>query len=279
MAAVIDAHVHVWSSDVENYPLAAGFDYPTGQPRSFTADEYLEQAQSIGVARAVLIQSDFYNFDNSYLLDSLQRFPGVFSGIGQVDESRADPAAEMRKLKSGGVRGIRIMPRKCGDPAWLDTPGMHSVWKCAAEEGLSICPLIDAPDLPAVSRVCRQFPATRVVVDHAANIGSDGQFREEDIDLLCDLADFPNAYVKLSGFYYLGQKHPPYNDLAPLLKRLVSAFGCHRLMWGSDCPFQLTPPNTYRASLELIVERLEFLTATDKQWLLEGTAEKLFFDR
>jgi hypothetical protein len=35
--------------------------------------------------------------------------------------------------------------------------------------------------------------------------------------------------------------------------------------------------NTYAASIALVRDKLNFVTAEDKQWLLRRTAEKVFF--
>ena len=273
----IDAHVHVWTSDVASYPLAAGYSVAQMHPASFTPEAFIAIARPLGVERTVLIQMDFHGFDNSYMLDTIERYPGLFSGVAQVDPHGADPAAEMRRLKALGVRGARIVPPRRGDPTWLDSPGMHALWRCGAMEQVAICPLIESDDLPAVDRMCREFPETPVVVDHCAGIGSDGQFREADLRSLCQLAGHARAYVKLSAFYFLGQKRPPYTDLAPMIRRLLDAFGPERLMWASDSPFQMQPPNNYPASLELIRDRLDFLNSSDKEWLLHGAAAKVFF--
>ena len=211
----IDTHVHAWTADVIRYPLAAGYSVAAMQPASFTPEDFLAFARPLGVERAVLIQMDFYGYDNSYLLDSLWRFPDIFTGVAQVDEYGADPVGEMRRLRRLGVRGVRIVPQRRGDPTWLDSPGMHALWQCGARERMAICPMIDTEDLPAVARMCRTFPETPVVVDHFAGIGSDGQFRMADLQSLCDLAEWSQSYVKLSAFYHLGQKRPPYDDVVP----------------------------------------------------------------
>ena len=48
-------------------------------------------------------------------------------------------------------------------------------------------------------------------------------------------------------------------------------------MWGSDCPYQLTPPNNYADSVALVRDRIDFVTAEERDWLLRGTAESVFF--
>jgi predicted TIM-barrel fold metal-dependent hydrolase len=100
--------------------------------------------------------------------------------------------------------------------------------------------------------------------------------REEDIQHLCALSRHRNIKIKVSGFYGLGAKKPPHLDLAPLIRRVFDAFGPQRLMWGSDCPFQVQD-ETYDDSIGLVRERLEFLSSQDKEWLLRRTAEETFF--
>jgi predicted TIM-barrel fold metal-dependent hydrolase len=114
------------------------------------------------------------------------------------------------------------------------------------------------------------------VIDHFARIGVDGQLRKEQIDELCRLARHANTYVKVSAFYALGKKEPPYTDLAPMIKRLVDAFGPRRLMWGTDCPYQVVSQQ-YGDSVALVRERLDFLSAADRREMLRGTAERVFF--
>jgi predicted TIM-barrel fold metal-dependent hydrolase len=273
----IDAHVHVWTTDFERYPLAAEFSKTQMRPPSFTPEELLALARPLSVNRIVLIQMVFYAFDNSYMLDCMRQHPGVFSGVALVDEHGANPAAEMRRLKRLGVRGVRIVPPRRGAYDWLDSEGMKVMWTTAAEERLAMCPLIDADDLPAVDRMCRAFPDTPVVIDHCARIGGDGEFRESDVQQICSLAAHQHVYVKLSAFYFLGAKQPPYIDVLPMIRRLLDSYGPERLLWASDSPFQVQPPHSYQASLELIRDRLEFASPRDREWILGRTAAALFF--
>ena len=122
-----------------------------------------------------------------------------------------------------------------------------------------------------------EHPDTPVVIDHFARIGADGQFRDEDLKNLCRLARHKHASVKVSAYYALGEKKPPHLELISMIKRLYDAFGPQRLMWASDCPYQIQGANNYKDSISLIRDRIDFLTPDDKQWLLRKTAEKVFF--
>ena len=274
----IDAHVHVWTPDTQRYPLADGFLREKDMvPTSFTPTELFAHCRSQGVARIVLIQMSFYRFDNSYMLDVMAAQPGVFSGVAVVDETKPDVVSEMKALALRGVRGFRVRASRELAEAWKTSQGMRKMWTHAAETGLAICPLADPDALPAIQAMCKEFPKTRVVVDHFARIGVSGSVLPEELEQLSRLSDFENTFVKTSAFYALGAKTPPYADLAPMIRTLHSAFGARRLMWASDCPYQVQPGHHYADSIGLVRDRLEFLSAEDKEWILRKTAEQVFF--
>lgn len=274
----VDAHVHVWTSDTQHYPLSPGFSAKKDMvPRHFTPEELFPHCRPEGVHRVVLIQMNFYTFDNRYLLDSIARYPRAFRGVAIVDETKADVCATMKSLAEQGVRGFRIYTDRARAEAWRHSDGMKKMWACAADHGWSMCLLADPEALPAVQRMCAAYPRTSVVIDHFARIGMKGPVRHSDLDRLCRLADFANTHVKISAFYALGAKKAPYADLAPMIRKLRDTYGASRLMWGSDCPFQVQNGHTYANSLALLRDRLDFLTAEDRQWMLRKTAEKVFF--
>lgn len=274
----IDAHSHVWTPDVTRYPLAKSFTVEQMQPPSFTAEELLAICRPCGVGRVNLIQMSYYEFDNAYMLDMIAKYPDRFVGTAIVDPLGADPAAAMRELAPRGVRAFRIQPHysKKGLADWLTPAGYQAMFSEAARSRLVLSCLIDPEGLPEVDRMCRAFPEAPVVIDHLARIGVDGQIRDPDVQALCDLAQHPRVFVKVGAFYALGKKTPPYLDLAPLIRRVLQAFGSRRLMWESDCPFQVVD-HRYEDSLALVRERLEFLAEDDRRWLLARTAERLLF--
>ncbi len=273
----IDAHVHVWTPDTKRYPLTAGYRREQMQPRSFEPSELLRHATPCGVGRIVLIQMSFYGFDNRYMLDTMAKHPGVFSGVAVIDDGADDPAAAMRRLKAKGVRGFRIYPRNMPVDRWLDGQGMQAMWQCGAEENLAMCHLVNPGELPAIDRMCERHPETPVVIDHFARIGIDGQIHEADVKNLLRLARHQHTHVKLSAFYALGKKKPPYTDMIPLIRRLVDAFGPQRLMWATDCPFQVAGDQTYAQSLAVIRDHFDSVSDADRDWMLRKTAEKVFF--
>jgi predicted TIM-barrel fold metal-dependent hydrolase len=274
----IDAHSHIWTPDVSHYPLAEGFQVENMKPRSFTAEELLSICRPLGVGRVNLIQMSFYRFDNRYMLDMIKLYPDRFVGTAIVDPLGKSPDQAMVDLKPKGVRAFRITPNfsKLPPSRWLEPSGYEAMFTASAKHSLALSCLIGPDAFPEVDRMARKFPEATVIIDHLGRVGYTGTIEVTDVDALCALAKHPRLFVKVGAFYALGKKTAPYLDLAPLIRRVVQAFGADRCMWESDSPFQVVQ-GTYLDSIALIRDRLDFLTDEQKDWLLYKTAERVLF--
>lgn len=276
-SSYIDAHSHVWSPDTKRWPLAAGKTKADLDPPSFTPEELLKLALPLKIGRAVLIQhTTYHGWDNTYLTDCAAAHPGRFAVVGMIDDQQPGAEQKMDALLKQRVTGFRITPSIYKDK-WLTSDGMLAMWKHAATTSQAMCCLIDAKELPEVDAMCQKHPQTSVVIDHFARNGVDGAVHDDDVAALCKLARHKRTSVKLSAYYALGKKKPPYLDLAPMIRKVLDAFGPERCMWASDSPYQIQGDNTYKASFELIHDKLDFINAGDKDWLLRKTAERVFF--
>lgn len=274
----IDAHSHIWTPDVAHYPLAPGFKPADMKPPSFTAEQLLALCRPAGVGRVNLIQMSFYEFDNRYMLDMIALYPERFVGTAIVDPLGPKPDEAMRALRAKKVRAFRIAPNysKLPPAQWLEPPGYAAMFAAAAATGQALSCLINPGAFAEVDRMCTRFPKTTVIIDHLGRIGVDGTIRPEDVEALCALAKHSRVLVKVGAFYALGKKTPPYLDLAPLIERVVKAFGPSRCMWESDCPFQVVQQK-YTDSIDLVRNGLPFLSPSDREWLLVKTAERTLF--
>ena len=285
---IIDAHAHVWTDDTAHYPLAPGYKPEDMKPRRFTPEDLFKHTKPASVERVVLIQMSYYypkgtsqkvnGFDNSYMLDMMALYPDVFVGTAVIDPLGDAPDRRMGELAKKRVRAFRILPALSKVPVgrWLRPPGYEKMFAAGARNNQAMSCLIDPDALPELDRMCRKFPDTPVVIDHLCRIGIDGTVREKDVDALCAMAGHKRVMVKVGAFYALGRKQPPYTDLAPLIRKVVKAFGADRCLWESDCPFQVAR-DKYQDSLDLVRKRLDFLTDDDRDWLLRRTAEQFFF--
>ena len=280
-AGVIDAHSHVWTPDTKRFPLGPWITPDKMEPPSFTAEQLLATAEPCGVDRVVLIQhAPYYGDDNSYLIYCSRQHPGRFSIVAIVDERRSDIGDHLRHLKRQGVRGIRIGPSRYADRTlvkeplnWLLAPAMRKLWALAADEGLILCPLLNAEHLPTLEPMLTDFPRTQIVIDHFGHAE-----KPAELSALLKLAKHRQVHVKVSGFYKFGDRKAPYDDLRPMIKQVVDAFTPTRLLWGSDCPYQLQNGNDYRSAVKLLQSGWDFLKAPARQAILHDNAHRLFFD-
>jgi predicted TIM-barrel fold metal-dependent hydrolase len=274
----IDAHVHVWTDDVQRYPLAPGFKKEDMQPATFTPEELFAHCEPCGVRRINLIQMSYYGCDNRYMLDAMARYSGRFAGTAIVDVTAPSVGDEMRRLRPHGVRAFRIYPdlakRQSAD--WLRPEGYDEMFKVGAECNMAMSCLMGPADLPELDRMCTRYPDTPVIIDHLCRIGITGQIDPKEVDALCRMSRHKRVMVKVGAFYALGSRKPPYDDLIPLIRHVVQAFGPQRCMWETDCPFQVVN-GTYAASLALIRDRCTFLSQADREQILRKTAEAFFF--
>ncbi|MFG1246662.1 amidohydrolase family protein [Xanthobacter flavus] len=274
---LIDAHSHSWGGDLARYPMINGQTARDRDPPDYGIDTVLARETAIGVARVVLVQHiGYFGFDSSYLTDAARAHPGTFAVVGAVDDRRADAAEAMRAAKATGVKGFRL--RGVDTRSWLASPVMATIWATAAEEDLVLCPLLrDSPDMSDdallhIAELCRRYPATSVCLDHMAHV-MPGDPRQ--LDRLLALSAFPGVTVKVSGLNKFDT--PPYDRVIPQLVALIAAFGAGRLMWGSDMPvLEREPPNTLQAAFDFIARRAP-LDDGQRDFLLRGAAERVFF--
>ncbi len=281
----IDAHVHVWTPDTAHYPLAAGYKKEDMQPPSFTPEDLFKHTKPNGVGRINLIQMSWYGFDNRYMLHMMSLHKGVFAGTAVIDPAGRAPDRLMMEMAKQGVRAFRIYPglERGTKPnagtgeRWLDAEGYGKMFETAAKTSQALSCLINPDALPDLDRMCRKYADTPVIIDHLCRIGVDGTVRDKDVDALCAMAKHRQVMVKVGAFYALGKKKAPYTDLAPLIEKVIKAFGPERCMWESDSPFQVVEGHTYKDSIELVKSGLTLLSADDRDWLLHKTAERFFF--
>lgn len=280
---VVDAHVHIWTPDIQRYPLAPRWRTSDMDPPSFTPEELLAQCRPAGVERINLVQMSFYEDDHRYLLDAVARYPRTFSATGllaDVASEDARPLEHVQELWEAGVRAVRLVGGSLDGRGkdWMAHPHYEALYRFGAEQGLILSFQVNPTDLSEINRFCRRFPETPVVIDHLARIGLDDTKVDAATRMLCDLARHPHVRVKVGAFYALSRTGPPYLDLLSLIERIVASFGPERCMWESDAPFQAQPPHDYQSSLRLLRDHAHFLSPSDKEQILRKTAESLFFE-
>jgi predicted TIM-barrel fold metal-dependent hydrolase len=268
MAPVVDSHLHIWSDNVEKYPR-------TEVPYPGSAELLLEYMEEAGVDHSVFVLSLHYQYDNRFIVDTLEKYEGKFAGIGVIDPRGAAAAVELERLVGETkVRGVRL--RGPIEEDVFCQPECEPLWSKAQELGAPLCILCKPEQVAALDVMIEKYPETNVVIDHFAMIAVADGIDSAPFRSLMGLARFPNVYLKVSGMYYWADRYP-FPQAQQHLKAAYEAFGPQRLMWGSDWPHVLFG-NGYVRCINFVRRDLEWLSEDDKEHILGGTAYRLFWD-
>jgi len=222
-----DAHCHIFGP----------FDrYPLPDDRSFTPALAPEVAlarlhQRLGIARAVLVQSQGHGFDHQPLLDALASGAGRYRGVALVRTT--DDDATLARYHAAGICGARFnfLAHLGGRPnlntireviARIRPLGWHAAIHVAGNDIVEYADFIRSLDI-------------RVVVDHMGRPNISEGTESPAMVTLRGLLDTGNVWVKVSGSDRLSQTGAPFSDALPFAQSLTE-HAPERVMWGSDWP-------------------------------------------
>ena len=276
---IIDTHVHVWEIDPPTYPIGPTAPNWTALPdEPGTADELLAEMDVHGVDRSVLVQTSWSTWDNSYIADSVARFPTRFIGHGLLNPQDAQNAEQARYwVKERGLAGFRFHPMYYPNEKILLTAQNQPLWEEIAALDVVIQFHLRAEQADQVAAIAARYPHLRLIIDHMGYPQLDQPAAA--FDPIVELARFPNICFKLSDVKGRSQLPFPHEDVHPVIQRLLHAFGAQRTLWGTGYPGHHRAKHNWHTladELRLMREGLPFLNDSEKEQILGGTAEALW---
>jgi predicted TIM-barrel fold metal-dependent hydrolase len=270
---IVDTHVHVVAPDQERYPFA-----PAGRFRMrglgswqtqypVSAEQMIETIAGAGVGRAVIVQPfSAYGFDNRYHADSAAAHPGRLGSVCTVDPVAPDGAEQLSNwVRERDMQGLRLTTSQEGSR--LDDPRAYPVWERVGELGIPICVLTSPEHWLAARTMAQRFPQVPVLLDHAGGMGAGAD--DEIVGELAALAALPNVRLKVSTVNFAPLEAQGEAGNARW-RRLVSAYGAERLLWGSNYP--VSQEGSYADMVRLGEWALPFLSAAEREAMLGGNA-------
>lgn len=223
-AGACDCHVHVYDS---RFPVAAGAKL---LPPDASVQDYRALQQRIGTSRTVLVTPSTYGADNRCMLKALASLGSDARGVAVIDGSESDE--ELQRLHAAGVRGVRLN-LSLGVSGSVDS--LLPLAQRIAPLGWHLQLLMTPDMLAAQGKVLRLLPVP-MVFDHFGRISPALVGRHPAYDLLLDLLQDGQAWIKLSGGYIVSERHAV-DDLE--LDALAAGYlraAPQRVLWGSDWP-------------------------------------------
>ena len=269
---MIDAHVHVWSLDAERYPWHQTLAHVPIPSEAATAESLIAEMDRAGVSHAVLVQPSVYGWNNDYLCDCLAKWPSRFVGVCLVDPKAEDAAERLEYWTlARGCRGLRINLIAETDPRWVLSPGRHGLWQTARKLGISIALQISPDHAVTAGKLAAANPDITFIVDYMGPAAfHDGM----GITAIEELAPNPNIYYKIQSLGQDSRQPYPFEDLAPLYREALRAFGARRLLFGTDFP-HMRKACSYTEAVRWLGS-LSFLDEAATRRIGEDNARKLW---
>jgi predicted TIM-barrel fold metal-dependent hydrolase len=274
----VDIHPHIIADDFARYPRDPLFGVQSdwSRDRPVTIEQLVAAMDEAGVDKAAIVQaSTCYGYDNSYVTDSVAKYPRRFTAVGSVDVMQPDAPQKIREWKKRGVSGLRLFTggsTAAFDTSSLDDKRSFPVWDLLGQEGMSMCIQTAAVGLAQVAGLAKRFPGVNIILDHLSRPDiSDGAPYVKAVSLFA-LAAFDNVYLKLTPRNFhearLGKASPE-----TFFPKLVSEFGASRLAWGSNYP---SSEGKLTELLNAARSCLEVLPQSDREWIFAKTAQSLY---
>ena len=297
---LFDSHAHLVADDQVRYPRnpmqrAADAPYrapgvigkPGGHhgPRPINevpdAQRLLQWMKEENVDGIVAVQKRMiYRYDNSYILDSSDKYPGLFSAVVILDaEDAGTPALVRQYARANGLAGVRLFGgrKPDGSMPWLNSPNAQKTWDVAQELGLVMDLEVlseggGGPSIPAIIELTHRYPDVRLVLDHllepemeeGEHFGLDQRYEK--------LAGEKNIYFKFTSINLdiCREANIPADKV---LRRAVDMFGCEQLMWGSDIG---TSSGTYKDMVQRFLDAAVGLSPAELRALAHDTGKRVF---
>lgn len=237
------------------------------------------------VEKAVLLQGNYFGFQNLYTYEAVRNYPDRFTGAATYDPF----CAEKDRIRDYlfDELGFRIIKFEVSNGSGLmsyhptvDLDGeiMHDVYRHAAKKGLTFVIDIGRPrnncwQVDALSRAVKHYPEMKFVICHllAPQLGDD-ELLKESLEKLA----LPNVWFDIAALCLNSKPETfPYPSAKRYVRYGLDIVGDDRLMWGSDMPSAMTK-DSYEHFIEFVSGN-ELLTDTEKRKLFFENAKAVYF--
>lgn len=269
LVRAIDSHCHVLDPARFAYSRDAAYRPPA--TLRGTVEDFVATLDAHGVSHALLVSpTAAYNHDNSYLIDTLFRFPDRFRGIARLP---FDIDLEtMQRFARQGVIGVRADLIGDGLDAirhphfdgWL-TKVERCQWllqvQCEKDQLTHAAPALTRRDV-------------RLLIDHCGRPDPALGVAQRGFQTLLALGR-EGHFVKLSGAFRFSLEPAPHADCDRFVAALLDAFTPQRCVWGSDWPFlRMEETVSYARALDQLHHWVP--DAHCRQTILSITPSRLF---
>ena len=170
------------------------------------------------------------SFDNTYLLECMQRFPGRFAVVVVIDTDAPDAPATLEQWAAAGAGGVRLGPA-------VRSPGADplAIWRKAAELGLVVSSLGQPAGFASreFAQAVAEFPQLPIIVEHLAGVGIGAAPPYAAYKAALAVARYPNTYIKVGGLGEISARPPVLRPKFAIRPRPAAARAGLRRLWAA----------------------------------------------
>jgi L-fuconolactonase len=272
---LIDAHQHFWIYDSREYSWID--ESMALLRRDFLPIDLEPQLKRADVHGTIAVQARQSLEETRWLLELAEQSESILGVVGWVDLRATDVRAQLKKLAGNSkFVGVRHVVQSEPDDRFLMQPDFIRGITALEEFDLAYDILIYARHLPVAAEFVERFPRQRFVLDHMAKPPIKSGSIEEWSRGIRDLAAFPNVLCKVSGLVTEADwANWKVEEIIPYLNVVFDAFGCKRLMIGSDWPVCLVAA-PYESAMNVARKYLERYSAESQAAILGGNAQRFW---
>lgn len=252
-----------------------------------TPEHLLKVMDENNVEKAVLLQGQFFGFQNEYTAQAVQKYPDRFVGAGSYDPFCVNvQAVKNRLFKELGFKIVKFeMSNGSGlmayhPPIDIDGEIMRKEYAYAADNGLVVTVDIGRPrnccwQIEKLADAAKEFSAVRFVVCHLlAPQREDNELLESTLSKL----SLDNVYFDLAALA-LNQKPEiyPYPTAVNHLKTAKAVVGAEKLLFGTDMPSSLCR-DSYVHLTKYVTDSGVF-TPDELEKVMYSNADKIYFKK
>jgi L-fucono-1,5-lactonase len=272
---LIDAHQHFWIYDSKEYSWID--ESMAVLRRNFLPVDLEPQLKRAGVGGTVAVQARQSLEETRWLLELAEQSKSILGVVGWVDLRAGNVRTQLKEFAGNSkFIGVRHVVQSEPDDRFLMQPDFLRGIAALEEFDLAYDILIYTKHLPVAAEFVHRFPRQRFVLDHIAKPPIKSGSIDEWSRGIRDLAAFPNVFCKVSGMVTEADwANWKVEEIVPYLDVVFDAFGCSRLMMGSDWPVCLVAAS-YERALGVMTSYLERYSAESQAAILGGNAQRFW---
>ena len=236
MALKIDSHQHFWKFD----PVKDSWidDSMASIRRDFLPEDIEPTINKLGIDACVAIQADQSETENEFLFDLAQKNDFIKGVVGWVDMRSPHVGGKLEQYAGfEKLKGFRHVLQGEADRALMLNPLFMNGIRALKRHDFTYDILILPDQLGYTYQFAKLFSGQRFVLDHIAKPDIKNKNIEKWANGINSLAKLDNVWCKISGLVTEADWHNwTLADFEPYLDIIFEAFGCKRLMFGSDWP-------------------------------------------